>query len=241
MASAKRIIIGSSSDSNDWIPVIGGTQYYAYVGGTKIPHWTAAPTQPTSAMTSLTAPSPYKVYHSSFYSSTYYGWKAFTNSIHTQGWASESGNNGSDAWLCLDLGSEEKGMKNIKVSIWNRNNDIVNGPTKITIYGSDSAPTNGSGSGSSLKIGTLPSSKTILGVFTGLDGATKSKKAVLDTIGSDTSNATRSTAYLSNSANNYFNQANEYLNTYKQATDDYNQSLFTNSLNALGSINRVSN
>ena len=201
MASAKRIIIGDGANSNDWIPCIGGTEYYAYIGGTKIPHWTAAATQPTSALTSNSASSPYKVYYSSYYSSTYPGWKAFTNSIHTQGWASESSNNGKVAWLCLDLGSGN-GMKNIKVSLWNRNNDIVNGPTKVTIYGSDSAPTNGGNTTNN--IGTLPSTKTTLGVFTGLTGTTASRKAVLDTIGSGTSNATRSTSYLSNSANNYF-------------------------------------
>jgi len=44
MASAKRIIIGSDSNSNDWIPTIGGTEYYAYIGDVKIPHWTAAAT-----------------------------------------------------------------------------------------------------------------------------------------------------------------------------------------------------
>ena len=228
MASAKRIIIGDSSTSEDWIPCIGETEYYAYIGGEKIPHWTTADTQPVSALTDDNAPSPYKVYYSSRYTSSYPAWRAFTNSIRTDGWASESGNRGSDAWLCLDLG-EDKGMKNIKVTLWNRNNNIVNGPTKVTIYGSDSAPTNGSGSGSSLVIGTLPFNKTILGVFTGLDGTTKSKKAILDTIGSETSNATRSTSYLSNSANNYFRYIIIVFNEWSSSN--------TNKYCAVGRIN----
>ena len=56
MASAKRIIIGNANTADDWIPYIGGTAYYAYIGdgskAIKIPHWTAAPTQPATKFSS---------------------------------------------------------------------------------------------------------------------------------------------------------------------------------------------
>lgn len=173
--------------------------YRIYFNGELVfPLLVDAPTQPTSAMTSLTAPSPYVVNYSSRYSDTYAAWKAFTNSISTQGWACASGNKGSLAWVSLDLGSGKK-LRNPVVQLWNRNNNNVNGAYNAFIYGANTAASNGSGSNP----GKLPSDAVCLGEFTGLDGDTKSAKAVLDTVGNTTSGATRTEniGYMNNALN----------------------------------------
>ena len=162
-------------------------------GVSVFPNLTTAVTQPSSAMTSNTAPSPYKAYYSSVYSSNYAAWKAFQNKIDTRGWASCSANSGKTAWIALDLGSG-KYIRDVVVKLWNRNNKNVNGPNNITIYGTNSTPTNGTGS-----TGTTMPSATPLGVFTGLSGSTSSRAYILDTVGNTTSNCTRSTSYIENS------------------------------------------
>lgn len=165
-------------------------------GITIFPLLEVAATQPTSAMTSDTAPSPYKAYYSSRYTSSYSAWRAFRNTIDTNGWASASGNLGSIAWIALDLG-EGKKMREVKVSLWNRNNSIVNGPNNITIYGTNTTPTSSNTSTPS----SMPSDAVILGTFTGLSGSTKSAQAIMDTVGDETSGCTRSESYTANSKN----------------------------------------
>ena len=218
MASAKRIIIGDSSTSEDWIPCIGETEYYAYIGGEKIPHWTTADTQPVSALTSNTKPSPYAVYSSSYYSDDYSPWRAFQNkNPGAYGWASSPYNLNFPAWICLDLG-ESNALKNIKVTLWNRQrSSYVNGPKAITIYGGDIAPTSGGSGNGTVK--DLPNGLTNLGSFSGLSGSTSLAEAVLDTIGNDTSGAIRSLSELYNSANNYFRYIYVACTEWEYSTD----------------------
>lgn len=165
-------------------------------GVTVFPSLDVAATQPTTKLTSNTAPSPYTVYYSSVYSSTYAGYKAFQNAVDSRGWASCSNNVNGVAWIALDLGSGKK-LRDVIVSLWNRNNSVlsnVNGPYNVTVYGSNTKPTNGTGS----TYTAMPSDAMPLGVFTGLAGATASAKAVLDCVGNTTSGATRSTSYVDN-------------------------------------------
>ena len=161
--------------------------YRAFFNGNSVfPELSEATTHPTSALTSNTAPSPYRVYYSSYYSNTYAAWKAFTNAVHTQGWASCSNNKNGTAWIALDLGNGNK-IRDVKVILSNRNNTNVNGPNNIAIFGTNTAPTNGGTS----SFTEIPSDAVILGSFTGLDGSAKSQEYVLDCVGNETTNCTR--------------------------------------------------
>lgn len=168
-------------------------------GITIFPLLEVAATQPTSAMTSNTAPSPYRVYYSSRYSTSYAAWRAFRNTIDSNGWASGSANYGKTAWIALDLGEGNK-MREVKVSLWNRNNSNVNGAYNVTIYGTNTTST----SSDTSTIASMPSDSVILGTFTGLDGDTKSAGCVMDTVGEATYGCTRSGSYVANSKNNGF-------------------------------------
>lgn len=143
-------------------------------------------TQPVSAMTSNTTPSPYKAYMSSRYSTTYYPYKAFTKSISTQGWCSSSSNNGSMAWIALDLGEGQK-LFDPKIGLWNRDNASVNGLNIAYIYGTNTMPTSGGGDAPT----AMPADAVKLGTFTGLDGSVRSQGYVLDCVGDGTSGCTR--------------------------------------------------
>lgn len=161
-----------------------------YNGVLIFPELVAAATQPTTALTSNTTPSPYKVYYSSVYSnsSTYAGYKAFLNSVGTQGWASSVANKGSRAWIAMDLGQR---IWKPCIQLWNRDNTSVNGPNNIIIYGTNTLPTSGT-YGSSATISAMPTDAIPLGRFTGLDGSVAEEKYVLDCYGDQTSsNCTR--------------------------------------------------
>ena len=157
-----------------------------YVTTRVYPSTTTAATQPASAMTSNTAPSPYKAYASSRYSATYYPWKAFTKSVSTQGWASASNNNGSMAWIALDLGEGNK-LRDPKIGLWNRDNATVNGCNTAYVFGSNELPVSGDGTTPT----AMPSDAVLLGTFVGLDGSVRSNAYVLDCVGDETSNCTR--------------------------------------------------
>lgn len=137
MALARRIIYnGNASNSVDYIPLISGAQRFAYVNGIRIPHWVSN-TQPASAMTSASAPSPYAVTASSMYTSSYAPYLAFNKSYsNANGWVAGSTDQTSP-WIMLDMGAGNV-LKNISVRIYNRTrSSLVNGPKAGVVQGSD--------------------------------------------------------------------------------------------------------
>ena len=185
-------------------------------GASVFPALTKAATQPTSAMTSNTKPSPYTAYYSSRYTDTYAAYKAFTNAISTQGWASCSNNKDGTAWIALDLGSG-KLLRDVKVSLWNRDAASANGPYNVTIYGTNTTPTNGGGT----TFTEMPADAVPLGVFSGLVGGTRKAAAVLDCVGDETSGCTRDTAYIRNRQNYGFRYIIISSTSWNQAGGTY--------------------
>lgn len=153
MARARRIIYnGNANNGVDYKPMISGSQRWAYVGGIRIPIWVTATTQPASAMTSNTAPSPYVCSYSSRYTSSYTGHLAFNKSYsNAYGWVADSSD--TAPWITLKMAVA---LKDIKVTIYNRTrSSLVNGWKAFKVDGSDNGST-----------------WTQIGSFSGRNGAT---------------------------------------------------------------------
>ena len=149
---AKRIIYnGNENTGVDYIPYIGGMPQYAYVGGVRIPHWTAITRQPSPKITAQPTGSTginggyvsgnYRIYCSTTNNPNSYGaWRAF-NGTNTDiyGWA--SGGESAGAWIGILLPVP---VKSAVVSIYNRiSPSIVYGPNAVSVYGSDAVTLSG--------------------------------------------------------------------------------------------------
>ena len=152
---AKRIIYnGNQNTGVDYIPYVGGAAQYAYVGGVRIPHWTAAAKRPTVNMTVNNTPAPYVALASSENGAArYQAWAAFSGN-NTYGWTTAA--NQANAWIQIKL---DKPLKSVTVTLQNRSSSPVAGAISGGIFGSDN--------------GTA-SSWTRIALFSGRNGTTAS-------------------------------------------------------------------
>lgn len=111
---------------------------YVYTNGdwVKLPNWKPAVTRPTSAMTSNSSANCVAS-SSSQNSSTYAAWRAFNKVTDSStSWASSSSD--KNPWIQLKM---DVSLKDIVVTIVNRDASYVNGVMSGTILGSDDGST----------------------------------------------------------------------------------------------------